>query len=227
MATWRATQQCSRPTTDAERTVDGSVRLVAQLSRWLADQGCEADDLSSVLLKEFLHARREAGHKTRSQLAYAPLLKHLRQIGVLSEPRFAGPLSATDTLLDGYRRYLVEERGLVQTTVRAYLVSANRFLAKRLEAGQASLERLTPREVTEAVLAECRRRKPGAAKRWLTELRSLLRFLEIEGRTRTGLLQAVPAVPGWKGVSATPLPDGRRSSPVARRVRPRQPCRPA
>ena len=63
-------------------------RLVAQLSRWLANQGCEADDLSSVLLKEFLHARREAGHKTRSQLAYAPLLKHLRQIGVLSEPVF-------------------------------------------------------------------------------------------------------------------------------------------
>jgi integrase len=28
-----------------------------------------------------------------------------------------------------------------------------------------------------------------------------LRFLEIEGRTRSGLLQAVPSVPGWKGVS--------------------------
>ena len=104
----------------------------------------------------------------------------------------------------------------MQTTVRAYLVSANRFLAKRLEAGQASLERLTPREVTEAVLAECRRRKPGAAKRWLTELRSLLRFLEIEGRTRTGLLQAVPAVPGWKGVS---LPRYLTADEVARLLR--------
>ncbi|MBI2316645.1 MAG: tyrosine-type recombinase/integrase [Betaproteobacteria bacterium] len=159
------------------RTVDGSVRLVAQLSRWLAHQGREACDLSPVLLEQFLQTRREAGYRTRSQQAYAPLLNHL------------------------YRRYLVRERGLVQTTVRAYVASASCFLAKRLEAGKASLEGLTPREVTEAVLAECRRRKPGSAKRWLTELRSLLRFLEIEGRTRTGLLHAVPGVPGWKGDS--------------------------
>lgn len=183
------------------RTVDGSVRLVAQLSRWLAHQGREACDLSPVLLEQFLQTRREAGYRTRSQQAYAPLLNHLSQIGVLSEPRLPGPPSATDTLLDNYRRYLVRERGLVQTTVRAYVASASCFLAKRLEAGKASLEGLTPREVTEAVLAECRRRKPGSAKRWLTELRSLLRFLEIEGRTRTGLLHAVPGVPGWKGDS--------------------------
>ena len=111
------------------------------------------------------------------------------------------------------RRYLVRERGLVPTTVRAYIASANGFLAKRLEAGEPSLERLSPREVTEVVLAECRRRKPGSAKRWLTELRSLLRFLEIEGRTRTGLLQAVPAVPGWKGVS---LPRYLTADDVAR-----------
>jgi integrase/recombinase XerD len=197
----------------AERTVDGSVRLVAQLSRWLTNQGREVNDLSSVLLEEFLEARREAGYKTRSQLAYAPLLKHLRQIGVLSEPRLAVPLCATDTLLDSYQRYLVGERGLVQTTVRAYIASARCFLAKRRASGEPSLEHLTPRDVTEAVLAECRRRKPGAAKRWLTELRSLLRFLEIEGQTRTGLLQAVPAVASWKGVS---LPRYLTADEVAR-----------
>src|SRR5258708_23925976 len=50
-------------------------------------------------------------------------------------------------------------------------------------------------------MAECSRRERGSPKRWLSELRSLLRFLEIEGRTRSGLLHAVPSVPGWKGVS--------------------------
>jgi integrase/recombinase XerD len=197
----------------SERTVDDSVRLVAQLSRWLAKQGRQAEDLSPVLLKRFLRMRREAGCKTRSQLAYAPLLSHLGQLGVLAELRLAGPPSATDTLLDDYRRYLVRERALAQTTIRAYIASANRFLAKRFEPCEASLERLTPRDVTEAVLAECRRRKPGSAKRWLTELRSLLRFLEIEGRTQSGLLQAVPSVPGWKGVS---LPRFLTAAEVAR-----------
>jgi len=197
----------------SERTVDGSVRLVAQLSRWLANCGREAGDLSPVLLEEFLQTRREAGYRTRSQLAYAPLFNHLCQIGVLSQISLSSASSATGTLLDDYRRYLVRERGLVPTTVRAYIASANGLLAKQLEAGEPSLERLTPREVTEVVLAECRRRKPGSAKRWLTELRSLLRFLEIEGRTRTGLLQAVPAVPGWKGVS---LPRYLTADEVAR-----------
>jgi site-specific recombinase XerD len=104
-------------------------------------------------------------------------------------------------LLEGYERYLVRERGPVRTTVRAYFAFAGCFLSKQVEAGQADLASLTPREVTEAVLAECRRKKPGSHTRWLTELRSLLRFLEIEGRTQAGLLQAVPSVPGWKGIS--------------------------
>jgi integrase/recombinase XerD len=183
------------------RTIDDSVRLVAQLSRWLASQGLEASDLRPVVLEWFLRTRRESGYRTRSQLAYAPLFKHLRQVGVLSELYSAERHSASDSLLDAYQCYLVRERGLAPTTVRTYLASATGFLARRLEPDGTSLERLTPRDVTDAVLAECHRRKPGAAKRWLTELRSLLRFLEIEGRTRTGLLGAVPAVPGWKGVS--------------------------
>lgn len=186
----------------SERTVDGSVRLVGHVSRWLVDQRRDVSDLGPGLLEQFLKARREAGHRTRSGLAYAPLLNYLGQIGALSEFHVAGPPTATDTLLGGYRRYLIRERGLARTTVRAYVASARGFLSKQVEPGQADLASLTPREVTEAVLAECRRRrKPGSAKRWLTELRSLLRFLEIEGRTRAGLLQAVPRVPGWKGVS--------------------------
>lgn len=58
----------------SERTVDRSVRLVAHLSRWLADQGRDAGDLSPAVLEEFLQTRRDAGHRTRSGLAYAPLL---------------------------------------------------------------------------------------------------------------------------------------------------------
>src|SRR5260370_22145966 len=102
--------------------------MMAQLSRWLANEGREAGNLSPVLLEQFLQTRREAGYRTRSQLAYAPLLTHLGQIGGLSELCLPSAPTAIDTLVDGYRRYLVRERGLVQTPVRAYIASANRFL---------------------------------------------------------------------------------------------------
>jgi hypothetical protein len=61
----------------SDGTVDDSVRLVAQLSRWLANEERPVGDLSPVVLEQFLQTRRKSGHRTRSPLAYAPLLKHL------------------------------------------------------------------------------------------------------------------------------------------------------
>ena len=197
----------------ADRTVDGTVRLISHLSHWLADRGRGAADLTPGLLEQFLQARREAGHHARSARAFAPLFAHLSGIGVVATLNPTTPTTPTEKLLDAYRRYLVWERGMAPTSVRAYTAMASTFLLNRSVDGAVSVDNLTPTEIIRELLAECRRRRPGSAMRWQSELRSLLRFLVVEGRISSRLAQAVPAVPRWRDAS---LPRALNPEDVAR-----------
>lgn len=97
-------------------------------------------------------------------------------------------------MLDRYCRYLSSERGLVETTIARNAALVRPFLVDRvLGDGRFELERLTPREVTEFVVVQAGR-KPQSLPRMATALRSLLRFLEADGFTVTGLVAAVPTV---------------------------------
>jgi site-specific recombinase XerD len=100
-----------------------------------------------------------------------------------------------EVLLERYRGYLAAERGLAASTIRYYLDEARGFLAGR-DGGVAGL---TAAAVTGFVAAECRRRSTGSAKVLVTALRSVLRFLAVEGLADAGLPAAVPSVAGWRG----------------------------
>jgi site-specific recombinase XerD len=101
-----------------------------------------------------------------------------------------GPL---DTLLESYRIYLTAERGLAPVTVTNYVAVARSFLAERSAAGGLDLQQLTSSDVSAFVLQACRRRLGGTAKR-MTALRSLLRYLHVQGLIRWPLTGAIPAV---------------------------------
>jgi integrase/recombinase XerD len=72
------------------------------------------------------------------------------------------------------------------------------FLADhvRADAGQLDLERLGAGEVGAFVVAASRKR-PRSAGRLVTGLRSLLRFLYVDGVIDRPLAEAVPSVPSW------------------------------
>ena len=59
------------------------------------------------------------------------------------------------------------------------------------------LEHLTASDVTAFVVSQCRTRRRGSAKVLVTPLRSLLRFLFLQGYTTCPLAQAVPTATGW------------------------------
>jgi len=121
-------------------------------------------------------------------------------------------VTAVDVLLERYGGYLAGERGLVASTVRYYLDEARGFLAGR----EDRLAGLTAAEVSGFVAAECRRRSTGSAKILVTALRSLLRFLVLEGRVMPGLEGAVPSVAGWRGGGLPKaLPDGQVAALLA------------
>jgi integrase/recombinase XerD len=184
------------------------VRLLAHLSRWMEGLGIGPGELTGERLGEFLAARREAGYTCwLSQRGLAPLTAFLRGLGVVpaAEPPAGG-------LLGRYRAYLETERGLAAATVRYCTAEARGFLAGREE----RLADLDAAEVSGFVAAECRRRSTGMAKILVTALRSLLRFLVVEGLVAPGLQDAVPGVAGWRGGGLPrALPDGRVAALLA------------
>jgi integrase/recombinase XerD len=172
------------------------VRVLAHLSRWMEDRGLDAAELTGPRAEEFLAARRAAGYTGwLSVRGLAPLLECLRGLGAVPAPGRPVPATAVDVLLDRFGGYLAGERGLVAGTVRCYLGGARQFLAGR----EDRLAALTAAEVSGFVAAESRQRGTGSAKVLVTALRSLLRFLVLEGLAAPGLDGAVPSVAGRRG----------------------------
>jgi integrase/recombinase XerD len=177
------------------------LQLMAHVSRWLAGRGLGVGDLTATRIEEFLGARRAAGYVLWcSPKGVAPLLAYLRGLGVVPAPEPAIPGTPAEDLLERYRVYLVQERGLAAGTVAADLHVARLFLATRPQTPglELGLEELTPSEVIDFVLGQCRNRSTGSAKYVVAGLRALLRYCYLEGRTARSLADAVPRVASWR-----------------------------
>jgi integrase/recombinase XerD len=176
------------------------VNEMSRLSRWLEGRGLGAGDLDDEVAGAFLADFGKGRRKRPTPLALAPLMGWLRREGVVAGP--AGPgRGPADDLLDGYRRWMVAERGLAARTIGRYETTARRFLGSRARAGGGGTgaEGLDAAAVTGFLLAEAGRAlSPGSLRGRVAELRSLLRYLYLAGVTGCPLAAAVPPVPGWK-----------------------------
>lgn len=188
------------------------LRLLAHLSRWLADQRLGAAELTPETVERFLQARREGYVKLLTPRGLAPLLGYLRRLEVISEPDPPPVATPVERLLADYRDYLVRERGLTAGSVRHHDRVARRFLCRRREPLELALQQLSAGEVTAFVLGECRagRRGVASAKNLVSGLRSLLRFLHLAGWVPIPLASAVPSVAGWRMSSLPRVLEGER-----------------
>jgi len=175
------------------------MHLMAHLSRWLEAQGLGPAALDEYLTGQFLAARRADGYAAlRSARALAPLLGHLRGLGVAPPPQMPVPQTPADWLAMRFGEYLARERGLAGDSVRSYTGVARRFLAGAALGDGAGAEVLTAAGVTGFVRRECARRGVASAKATVTGLRSLLRFLYLDGQVSVPLAGAVPSAACWQ-----------------------------
>lgn len=185
-------------------TVQNMLAVLGQVGRWLAAEGLEAAQVSEELMAAFLLARREAGQRRVPGIrAMAPLLSYLREVDVAgaAEPS----LTPLGSLLGRYRSWLVGERGLAATTVRRYENTARRFLQEHACTGDVlAPAALTGVDINAFLLRECGRVSAGSAKGRVAELRSILRFLYLQGITALPLGTAVPPVGGWRFAALPP-----------------------
>ena len=186
------------------------VVLMGQLSRWMDEVRVAVGALTPGRIEEFLDSRRAGGQRrVPTARVLDPLLAHLRAGGVVGPP-LPGPATPLGDLLECYERHLVQDRGLATSTVVGYVGVARRFLSERASAAgdEAGVAGLCAGVVTAFLLRECGRLAVGSAKNRVTGLRSVLRFLRLEGLVATDLAAAVPPVAGWRDTTLPSVPAG-------------------
>jgi site-specific recombinase XerD len=193
------------------------LRLVAELSAWMAAGDLEPAELTASLMNEFLEPLRARGPRRGwfSPTSERQLLDYLRRLGLVPALEVSVVIEPVELVIGEFVEYLVRERGLTDGshTVWEYERTARLFLAGRVDSDGGGLERLTAGDVTGFVLAECRHRSVRMSSALVTSLRGLLRFLFLEGLTPTDLTGAVPGVAHWRGGS---LPRALSAEQVAR-----------
>ena len=144
------------------RTARDHGYVLAQLSCWLVAEQLSPLQLTEPVLDLFVAARRRKGYRRwRSRRSLRLLVAYLRQAGAIpgaGQPAHDGPL---EMLLDGYRGYLVAERRLAPSTVRARVDVARQFLAPRVTGGRLDLRTLAAPDVTGFLLARRGCAPPG------------------------------------------------------------------
>jgi integrase/recombinase XerD len=109
-------------------------------------------------------------------------------------PRTASTLTE---LRGEYRRYLIEERGLLPQTVDGYVKTAGVALTRWCGEDLKGLRGLRADDVVDFVLSESKRGlSPRTVNEIVVRLRSLLRFLYLHDLVRTPLAQAAPWLAG-------------------------------
>ncbi|MDJ0358594.1 tyrosine-type recombinase/integrase, partial [Paenarthrobacter sp. PH39-S1] len=113
--------------------------------------------------------------------------------------------TALGELMDEYRSWMFQERGLAPTTVHRYENTARRFLEEQCHSSGVFVpSALTGADVNAFLLRECNRVSAGSAKGRVAELRAVLRFLYLQGITELRLGSAVPPVGGWRLATLPP-----------------------
>ena len=103
----------------------------------------------------------------------------------------AGPV---EELLSRFRRYLEQERGLVPAAARGYVDKVRPFVARFDGPDGLELWRVDVAEVRGFVVDVCPRLGRRSAQLTVVALRSLLRFLHLDGALERSLAGAVPSV---------------------------------
>ena len=171
------------------------------LSRWLGTRGLSVAELDPERVEGFLDARRAAGYRSYVAASSVRLpLEYLIGIGLSPVLEASAAPSPVDRLLEEYRRYLLLERRLAETTIAGYECVARVFLKHRVRrCGGLELERLSAADVSEFVVFECRRLTDGAARGQVAKLRPFLVYLHVTRRIAVPLRWAVPKVADMRG----------------------------
>lgn len=175
------------------------LQLMAHLSRWMAVHDVAPAALGRGEIGRYVADRRVTHVQMSSAFALRALLGHLRGLGIVPAAGSREAPTPAGELLDRYADYLCTRRGLKSGTVRNYTNHARDFLVDcEQRVGGLALETLDVAVVNGYMLRESRRVSVSSAQAAAGALRSLLRFMHVEGLIDRDLAGAVPTIAKWR-----------------------------
>ena len=212
----------------AQNSIRNQIVVVADLSVWLQQKRIDVSNLDSKVVDRFLKTRgRPDGVRRGDARALNRFLSLLRQKGVVKADQGLPMETPRQRVVEGFRRYLLQERRLSPSTPHNYVPVIDQFLSERFPGKVLKLAVIRAVDVTGFVRLHAQQLSPGRASLMVTALPSFFRYLLHCGEVCTDLAACVPTVPRWS-FSALPkfLPgetvrrvlDGcDRETPIGRR----------
>lgn len=176
--------------------------LFADLDRWLAVNQLGIADICDAAFRAFVTDRVTAGRSTSiSMRAMKPVIFYLRECGFEIGPRDHPPVGPLTQIINEYRKYLVDERGVLHKTAERYISEITPLLedkAAGVDDVRDRLSALTDADVIAIVAATCPKMSRSGAAMFVTTLRAFLTFLHLSGIIDRSMTASVPTVPGRK-----------------------------
>jgi site-specific recombinase XerD len=185
-------------------TVHLYTQAVEHFGFWRAKHYSRSQSVQTSEVVEFLNSHLSRCDcpppaATHVQTCQSALNRLVTMLGLRKSSRQSGegegPIA---TLVADFDQHLTKVCGLSPATRFYRRRYAREFLRWRFEGKRWDLTKLCFADFVDYVKFRAPRLKPASVGVVMTSLRSLVRFLEFEGRCRTGLSRALPTVPNWK-----------------------------
>ncbi|MBA3672213.1 MAG: tyrosine-type recombinase/integrase [Gemmatimonadaceae bacterium] len=181
----------------SSETRDRYACAAGHLGEWAARRDLAITDLDEAVLARFVRhlpgCRCRARHRGYKRVPFwvHRFLHYLREAGVVAA---AAPGPARSALVTEYSAWMRDRRGLAASTISHALPMAEALLGS-VDGDPTGLDAACVRRF---VLEHIRQHAPASAGCVTSTVRCFLRYLVVQGRCSTDLVEAVPKVPTWR-----------------------------
>ena len=174
------------------------LHIVADLSRWLRRRRLDVGDLDECTVERYLQSRQRFVDTYRGA-SFVPykFLGMLRDRRIVTHKTVPIVVDPREIVVDAFRQYLSQERGLSVSIQCSYTRFAHQFLRERFGRGSLELSALSATDVTGFIRRHAHERSARSAQHIVGSLRAFLRYLRYRGEITTDLAACVPTVANW------------------------------
>jgi len=180
-----------------------ALHILTHFARWLSDRRFDIQDIDEHRVRQFLKAyTRRRSLRGGDRSALDRLISTMRDAGIIG-PAVPVMLTPHEQILEGFRQYLEQRRGVSATSAESYVWFMRRILRGLPVAGIEDLRCLTQRDVVGYVEQHADDGSAATTKILCSRFRSFLRYIFLEGLADTDLSACIPSI---RRYSLTGLP---------------------